>query len=146
MDTKDIAAVMVTADLPAFAAAGSRTDVTVSAMGDAKSLLGGTLMVTPLLGYRRSGLYGGAGHGADRFGLRVGRFGLVGDRSACRRRGRIASGGTVEREVAFQLDQMPIVRLTLHNPDFTTSAPHRRRDQRPLSGVGRSRRTPRWSR
>src|ERR1700710_2456129 len=50
METKDAAAVMVTADLPAFAAPGARVDVTVSAMGDAKSLMGGTLMVTPLLG------------------------------------------------------------------------------------------------
>src|ERR1700740_2388054 len=49
MDTKDVAAVMVTASLPAFAAAGSHIDVNVSAMGDAKSLLGGTLLVTPLL-------------------------------------------------------------------------------------------------
>jgi flagellar P-ring protein precursor FlgI len=49
MDIKNVAAVVVTADLPAFAAAGSRLDVTVSAMGDAKSLQGGTLVVTPLL-------------------------------------------------------------------------------------------------
>ena len=50
IDTKDLAAVMVTASLPAFSASGSSIDVTVSAMGDAKSLLGGTLLVTPLLG------------------------------------------------------------------------------------------------
>ena len=50
IDTKDVAAVMVTASLPAFAASGSEMDVSVSAMGDAKSLLGGTLVVTPLLG------------------------------------------------------------------------------------------------
>src|ERR1700722_9024430 len=50
IDTKDVAAVMVTAELPPFSAPGSAIDVTVSAMGDAKSLLGGTLLVTPLLG------------------------------------------------------------------------------------------------
>ena len=49
-DTKNVAAVMVTAELPAFTAAGSQIDVTVSAMGDAKSLQGGTLLVTPMLG------------------------------------------------------------------------------------------------
>src|SRR5580658_5122452 len=49
-DTKNVAAVMVTADLPAFTAAGAQIDVTVAAMGDAKSLQGGTLLVTPLLG------------------------------------------------------------------------------------------------
>ena len=49
-DTKNVAAVMVTASLPAFTAAGSQIDVSVSAMGDAKSLQGGTLLVTPLLG------------------------------------------------------------------------------------------------
>jgi flagellar P-ring protein precursor FlgI len=50
LNTKNVAAVMVTARLPAFAAAGSKIDATVSALGDAKSLLGGTLLVTPLLG------------------------------------------------------------------------------------------------
>src|ERR1700744_1031388 len=50
IDTKDVAAVMVTANLPAFSASGSQIDVSVSAMGDAKSLLGGTLVGTPLLG------------------------------------------------------------------------------------------------
>lgn len=50
LNTKNVAAVMVTAELPAFAASGSRVDVSVSALGDAKSLLGGTLLVTPLMG------------------------------------------------------------------------------------------------
>src|SRR6202012_1615557 len=50
MQTKNVAAVMVTANLPAFAGEGSRVDITVSAMGDAKSLQGGTLLVTPLFG------------------------------------------------------------------------------------------------
>ena len=120
MDTKDIAAVMVTADLPAFAAAGSRTDVTVSAMGDAKSLLGGTLMVTPLLG--ADGQVYTVAQGTVQTGS-VSASGASGSSvtKGVPTSGRIASGGTVEREVAFQLDQMPIVRLTLHNPDFTTS-------------------------
>src|SRR3546814_8277680 len=50
LNTKNVAAVMVTARLPAFAAAGAQIDATVSAMGDAKGLLGGTLLVTPLMG------------------------------------------------------------------------------------------------
>ncbi|MFN9926491.1 MAG: flagellar basal body P-ring protein FlgI, partial [Phenylobacterium sp.] len=50
LNTKNVAAVMVTARLPAFAAPGSQIDASVSALGDAKSLLGGTLLVTPLLG------------------------------------------------------------------------------------------------
>src|SRR5690348_7412783 len=50
MQTKDVAAVMVTANLPAFSAQGTRIDISVSALGDAKSLQGGTLLVTPLLG------------------------------------------------------------------------------------------------
>jgi flagellar P-ring protein precursor FlgI len=120
METKDVAAVMVTAELPAFAAAGSRLDVTVSAMGDAKSLLGGTLMVTPLLGadgqvytVAQGTVQTGAVSAQGASGTSV----IKGVPTA----GRIASGGTVEREVNFQLDQMQIVRLTLHNPDFTTA-------------------------
>jgi flagellar P-ring protein precursor FlgI len=120
METKDVAAVMVTAELPAFAAAGSRLDVTVSAMGDAKSLLGGTLMVTPLLG--ADGQVYTVAQGTVQTGS-VSAQGASGSSvtKGVPTSGRIASGGTVEREVNFQLDQMPVVRLTLHNPDFTTS-------------------------
>ena len=120
METKDAAAVMVTADLPPFAAAGARLDVTVSALGDAKSLLGGTLMVTPLMG--ADGQTYAVGQGTVQTGS-VSASGASGSTvvRGVPTAGRIASGGIVEREVAFKLQQMPSVRLTLRNPDFTTS-------------------------
>lgn len=120
MDTKDAAAVMVTAELPPFAAAGARLDVTVSALGDAKSLLGGTLMVTPLMG--ADGQTYAVGQGTVQTGA-VSASGASGSSvvKGVPTAGRIASGGVVEREVAFQLSQMQTVRLTLRNPDFTTA-------------------------
>ena len=120
LNTKNVAAVMVTAELPAFAASGSRVDVTVSALGDAKSLLGGTLLVTPLMG--ADGQTYVVGQGTVQTGS-VSASGASGT-SVTRgvpTAGRISSGGIVEREIAFQLGQMPQVRLTLRNPDFTTS-------------------------
>ena len=120
LDTKNVAAVMVTASLPAFAASGSELDVTVSAFGDAKSLLGGTLLVTPLLGADGE-VYavaqGTVQTGAISAGGASGSSTLRGVPTA----GRIASGGTVEREIGFDLAKMASMRLTLHNPDFTTA-------------------------
>lgn len=120
METKDAAAVMVTADLPPFGAPGARIDVTVSALGDAKSLLGGTLMVTPLLG--ADGQAYAVAQGTVQTGS-VSASGASGSSvvKGVPTSGRIASGGTIEREVNFQLNQMSVVRLTLRNPDFTTS-------------------------
>jgi flagellar P-ring protein precursor FlgI len=120
LNTKNVAAVMVTADLPAFATPGSRIDVTVSSMGDAKSLLGGTLLVTTLLG--ADGQAYAVAQGSVQTGA-VSASGASGSTvvKGVPTAGRIASGGTVEREVPFQLAQMPLVRLTLRNPDFTTS-------------------------
>src|SRR3569832_325555 len=120
METKDAAAVMVTAELPAFAAAGAKLDVTVSALGDAKSLLGGTLMVTPLMG--ADGNAYAVGQGTVQTGSVSASGGsgstvLKGVPTA----GRIASGGIVEREVQFRMNEMQVVRLTLRNPDFTTA-------------------------
>jgi len=120
LNTKNVAAVMVTAELPAFAATGSRIDVTVSALGDAKSLLGGTLLVTPLMGADGQAYAVGQGTvqtGAVSAGGASGSAVIKGVPTA----GRIASGGIVEREIPFQLGQMPQIRLTLRNPDFTTS-------------------------
>ena len=120
LNTKNVAAVMVTAELPAFAATGSRIDVTVSALGDAKSLLGGTLLVTPLLG--ADGQAYAVGQGTVQTGS-VSASGASGSSvtKGVPTAGRIASGGIVEREIAFQLQQMQTLRLTLRNPDFTTS-------------------------
>jgi flagellar P-ring protein precursor FlgI len=120
VDTKNVAAVMVTASLPAFAAAGSRTDVTVSALGDAKSLLGGTLLVTPLLGAD------GEAYAVAQGTIATGSVSASGASGSSVTRGvptagRIASGGVIERELGFQMASMDKVRLTLRNPDFTTA-------------------------
>jgi flagellar P-ring protein precursor FlgI len=121
MDTKNVAAVMVTASLPAFAAAGSHIDVTVSAMGDAKSLLGGTLLVTPLLGAD------GEAYAVAQGSVQTGSVQASGASGSSVSKGvptsgRIADGASVEREVAFSLDNMAQMRLTLRNPDFTTAS------------------------
>lgn len=120
INTKNVAAVMVTGELPAFAASGSRVDVTVSAMGDAKSLLGGTLLVTPLMG--ADGQTYVVAQGTVQTGS-VSAQGASGSSvvKGVPTAGRIASGGVVEREVNFDLDKMKEVRLTLRNPDFTTA-------------------------
>ncbi|HEX4181886.1 MAG TPA: flagellar basal body P-ring protein FlgI [Caulobacteraceae bacterium] len=120
MDTKDIAAVMVTASLPAFAATGSTVDVTVSAMADAKSLLGGTLLVTPLLGAD------GEAYAVAQGSVETGATSATGASGSTITKGvptagRIAAGANVEREVGFSLARMDVLRLTLRNPDFTTS-------------------------
>ena len=119
LKTKNVAAVMVTATLPPFARQGSRLDVAISALGDAKSLQGGTLLVTPL-------------HGADgeiyavaQGALAVGGFVAEGAAESVTRgvptAARIAAGAIIEREVEFELDQMERVRVSLRNPDFTTA-------------------------
>lgn len=120
LNTKNVAAVMVTAKLPAFAAAGAHVDVNVSALGDAKSLLGGTLLVTPLLGadgqayaVAQGTVQTGAITASGSSGTNV----LKGVPTA----GRIAGGAIVEREIAFAMDSMTVMRMTLHNPDFTTA-------------------------
>jgi flagellar P-ring protein precursor FlgI len=120
INTKNVAAVVVTAELPAFAAAGSRVDVTVSALGDAKSLLGGTLIDTPLLG--NNGQVYVVSQGTVQTGS-VSAQGASGSTvlKGVPTSGRIASGGVVENEVAFELGKMHVVRLTLRNPDFTTA-------------------------
>lgn len=117
--TKNVAAVMVTATLPPFSAQGTRIDVTVSAMGDAKSLLGGSLLVTPLLG--ADGEVYAVAQGA----VAISGFTAQGQGSSVTRgvptAGRIASGAIVEREVAFALHDLTTIRLSLRNPDFTTA-------------------------
>jgi flagellar P-ring protein precursor FlgI len=120
LNTKNVAAVMVTARLPAFAAAGSQIDVTVSALGDAKSLLGGTLLVTPLLGAD------GQAYAVSQGTVQTGAVSAQGASGTTVSKGvptagRIASGAVVEREIGFQLASMDKLRLTLRNPDFTTS-------------------------
>ena len=120
LNTKNVAAVMVTADLPAFAAAGSKIDVTVSAMGDAKSLLGGTLLVTPLMGAN------GQAYAVAQGTVQTGAVSAQGASGSSVVRGvptagRIAAGAIVENEIGFQLATMTTLRMTLRNPDFTTA-------------------------
>jgi len=120
LNTKNAAAVMVTGELTPFGASGSRIDVTVSAMGDAKSLLGGTLLVTPLLGAD------GEAYAVAQGTVQTGSVSAGGASGSSVTRGvptagRIASGGTIERETAFNFNSMPFLRLTLHNPDFATA-------------------------
>ncbi|HYE49300.1 MAG TPA: flagellar basal body P-ring protein FlgI [Azospirillaceae bacterium] len=117
--SKNVAAVMVTATLPPFATQGTRIDVSVGTLGDSKSLLGGTLLVTPLMG--ADGEVYAVAQGA----VAVAGFSAQGAAASVTRgvptAGRIAGGAIVEREIAFDLAEMPYVRLALRNPDFTTA-------------------------
>ncbi|CAO3407097.1 flagellar basal body P-ring protein FlgI [Azospirillum largimobile] len=117
--TKNVAAVMVTATLGAYAAQGTRIDVTVSAMGDAKSLLGGTLLVTPMMGAD------GEVYAVAQGPIAVSGFTAQGQGASVTRgvptSGRISSGAIVEREIQFSLAELPVLRLSLRNPDFTTA-------------------------
>ena len=119
LDSKNVAAVMVTAVLPPFARQGSRIDITVSALGDSSSLLGGTLLVTPLLG--ADGEVYAVGQGQ----LAVGGFAAKGNAETLVKgvptSGRIANGAIVEREIRFAMEKMNDYKLTLRNPDFTTA-------------------------
>jgi flagellar P-ring protein precursor FlgI len=119
LQTKNVAAVMVTANLPAFARGGSRFDVSVSALGDAKDLTGGTLLVTPLLG--ADGEVYGVAQGA----LSTGAISARGAATSVTRNvptaARIANGAIVEKEVPYQLGSRPELRLGLRNADLTTA-------------------------
>lgn len=117
--TENVAAVMVTATLPAFARAGSRVDVVVSALGDASSLLGGTLLVTPLIGAD------GEVYAVAQGNVAVSGFQAKGQGASVTKgvptAGRIPNGSIVEREVGFELASVQSLRLTLRNPDLTTA-------------------------
>lgn len=119
LNTKNVAAVMVTATLPPFARQGGRIDIAVSAMGDAKSLAGGTLLVTPLVG--ADGEVYAVAQGA----LAASGFEAGGQAEQVTRgvptTARIPNGAIVEREVEFALDDLQQVHLSLRNPDFTTA-------------------------
>ncbi|WP_408639592.1 flagellar basal body P-ring protein FlgI [Roseomonas populi] len=119
LDTRNVAAVMVTANLPAFARPGSRLDIAVSSLGDATNLTGGTLLVTPLLG--ADGEVYAVAQGA----VATGAIAARGQASSVQRgvptSARISSGAVVERELPFQLAGRDRVRLSLRNPDLTTA-------------------------
>lgn len=116
---RNVAAVLVTAELPPFARSGGRLDVTVSAIGDAKSLLGGTLVMTPLTA--ADGQIYAVAQGA----IIAGGVSAEGDGAATIEgvptSGAIPAGARVEREVPFDFSALHEVRLALRYPDFTTA-------------------------
>ncbi len=119
LKSKNIAAVMVTASLPPFARQGSRIDVMVSALGDAKSLQGGTLIATPLSGAN------GEVYAVAQGQIATGSVSAQGNNASVTRgvptSGRIANGAIIENEIDFALDSLKNIRIALRNPDFTTA-------------------------
>ena len=119
LDTDNVAAVMVTATLPPFSKQGSRIDVSISAIGDAEDLLGGTLLVTPLVGAD------GEVYAVAQGPIATGAISAAGDGQSVIQgvptNGRIANGAVIEREIAFSMASMETVTIALKNPDFTTA-------------------------
>lgn len=118
---KNVAAVVVTADLPPFSKAGQTIDVTVSSIANAASLRGGTLLMTPLRGVD------GEVYGLAQGSMVVSGFGAQGNDGSrlsvnVPSSGRVPNGATVEREVPNNFTAQPYVVLNLHTPDFTTAA------------------------
>lgn len=117
--TANVAAVIVTSTLPSFTRQGSRLDITVSALGDASSLRGGTLLVTPMLGAD------GEVYSVAQGPLVVEGFAIQGNAQTIIKgvptTARIPDGAIVEREISFALADLTRVHLNLRNPDFTTS-------------------------
>lgn len=120
MKVKNVATVAVTALLPPFARVGSKIDVLVSSLGDAKSLQGGTLLLTPLKGVD------GQVYALAQGPVSVGGFVASGEAGGGVTKnhptaGRIASGATVEREIPLNFLEKDNFTITLHKADFTTS-------------------------
>ena len=119
LDTDNVAAVMVTADLPPFSRQGTRIDVTVSAIGDSDSLFGGMLLVTPLLGAD------GEVYAVSQGPVAVAGFSAQGNGQSVTKgtptNGRISNGAIIEREIGFDLQQLERINVTLRNPDLTTA-------------------------
>ena len=117
--SKNVAAVMVTAKLPVSAKPGSRIDVTVSSLGDAKSLLGGVLLMTPLKGI--DGQVYGIAQGA----VALGGYSAEGKAAKIQKNittvGRIPNGMNVERAVPFEFNTQDVLTLNMHNGDFSTT-------------------------
>ncbi len=133
--TGNVAAVMVTANLPPFATQGTRIDVTASAMGDSKSLLGGTLLVTPLLGAD------GNVYAVAQGSLAIGGFQAEGEAAKVTRGvptvGRLPNGAIIEREIEFSLATLGHLRLSLRNRRLHHRQAHRHRHQRLYRLAGR---------
>jgi flagellar P-ring protein FlgI len=116
---KNTATVMATAELPPFAKAGSRIDVLVSSLGDAKSLQGGTLLVTPLRAAN------GQIFAVTQGPLSIGGFAASGSAASVQQNhptvGMVASGATIERDLPVEFSGKDSLLVNLHQPDFTTS-------------------------
>lgn len=119
LKVKNVAAVMVTANLPSFSRIGSKLDVLVSSIGDAKSLAGGTLVLTPLKAPN------GDVYAVAQGAVTIGGFGASGGGASTTQNhltvGRIPGGALVEREVPFELNGREQLELILRSPDFTTA-------------------------
>jgi flagellar P-ring protein FlgI len=118
MDSENVAAVIVTADLPAFSSAGSRIDVLVSSIGTATSLQGGTLLLTPLKA--ANGRVYAVAQGA----VSIGGFSAGGAGGKVQKNfptvGRVVGGALIEREIQSRFNEKTSLKFSLHNPDFTT--------------------------
>lgn len=129
---KNVASVMVTSDLPPFARQGSKIDVLVSSVGDAKNLQGGTLLMTPLKAANQE-IYAVA-----QGPVSIGGFVVASNDTSIQQNhptvGRISNGAAVEKEVDFALEDMSHLKLALHNPDFTTALRMSERINELLSG------------
>lgn len=116
---KNVASVMVTSDLPPFSRQGSKIDVLVSSVGDAKSLQGGTLLMTPLKAANQE-IYAVA-----QGPISIGGFVVASNDTSIQQNhptvGRVSNGASVEKEVEFELADMSKLEIALHNPDFTTA-------------------------
>jgi len=121
--SKNVAAVMITADIPAFLKPGSRIDVTIASLGDAKTLQGGVLLQSPLLG--GDGRVYAVAQGPIAIGGFLGGSGGAGGATVQKNHptvGQISNGAIVEREVPTQFVHEDTMRLLLHNPDFTSAS------------------------
>jgi flagellar P-ring protein precursor FlgI len=118
VDVDNVAAVMVTADLPPFAKSGGRIDAIVSSISDAESLYGGTLLFTPLKGAD------GQVYAVAQGPIITGGFSASGSDAKVQKNfptvGRIINGAVVEREIPSNFSQSETLSLALHSPDFTT--------------------------
>ena len=121
IEVDNVAAVMVTADLPAFARTGSRIDVLVSSIGDAENLQGGTLLFTPLKAADQQ-VYAVAQGPISTGGFVVGGASGSGVQKNFPTVGRVVNGALIEKEIPNKFNQKESLTLTLHSPDFTTSS------------------------
>ncbi len=117
---ENVAAVMVTADLPPFASSGSRIDVLVNSIGDAKNLQGGTLLLTPMKGVDGK-VYAMSQGPVSTGGFSYGKGTGTGVQKNFPTAGRVVGGATIEREIRTRFNAREALTLALHKPDFTTA-------------------------